>query len=161
LCERTGDIPALSAYFTGLLGGDTAPALTPHALAALQAYSWPGNVRELRHVLGYAVTLSGGGPIFLSHLPAHIASSVTHGTAPPASGELDIVIGRWLDAQLAQSGDKQPSYDSLLEQIEAVMLRHLLERHENRPTRLAAALHMHRATLRQKLRRSGLQRDEI
>jgi two-component system nitrogen regulation response regulator GlnG/two-component system response regulator AtoC len=73
---------------------------------------------------------------------------------------LDLVIGRWLDAHLAQSGDNQPSYDSLLEEIERVMLGHLLERHENRPTRVAAALQMHRATLRQKLRRSGLQRDD-
>jgi DNA-binding NtrC family response regulator len=160
LCERSGDIPALCAYFTGLPGDDSAPPLTSPALAALQAYSWPGNVRELRHVLDYAVTLSGGGPVFLSHLPAHVASSSTHGGAPPAPGELDIVIGRWLDAHLAQSGNNLPSYDALLEQIEGVMLRHLLECHDNRPTRLAAALGIHRATLRQKLRRSGLQRDE-
>lgn len=160
LCERTGDIPALSAYFTGLRGGTSSPILTPPVLAALQAYRWPGNVRELRHVLDYAVTLSGGGPVFLSHLPAHIAASSTQGDAAPASGELDLVIGRWLDAHLAQPEDSRPSYDSLLEQIEGMMLRHLLARHESRPTRMAAALRMHRATLRQKLRRLGLQGEE-
>jgi DNA-binding protein Fis len=53
-----------------------------------------------------------------------------------------------------------PTYDALLEQVEAIMLGHLLERHDQRPTRLASALRIHRATLRQKLRRSGLQRDE-
>ncbi len=158
LCERTGDIPALSAYFTGLRGGTSAPSLTPPVLAALQSYPWPGNIRELRHVLDYAVTLSGGGPVYLSHLPTHI--SATHGDAAPAPGELDLVIGRWLDAHLAQPEDNQPGYDALLEQIEGVMLRHLLERHDNRPTRLAAALRMHRATLRQKLRRLGLQGEE-
>jgi DNA-binding NtrC family response regulator len=160
LCERTSDIPALSAYFTGLRGGASALSLTPPVLAALQAYPWPGNVRELRHVLDYAVTVSGGGPVFLSHLPKHVAESAPHGTAPPAPGELDLIIGRWLDTHLAQPEDSQPNYDALLEQIEGVMLRHLLERHDNRPTRLASALRMHRATLRQKLRRSGLQRDE-
>jgi DNA-binding protein Fis len=36
------------------------------------------------------------------------------------------------------------------------MLRHLLDRFDQRPTRLAAALRMNRATLRQKLRRAGL-----
>jgi DNA-binding NtrC family response regulator len=160
LCERTGDIPALSAYFTGLRGGATTPSLTPPVLAALQSYPWPGNIRELRHVLDYAVTLSGGGPVFLSHLPAHIAASASHGDAAPVPGELDLVIGRWLDAHLAQPEDIQPGYDALLEQIEGLMLRHLLERHDNRPTRLATALRMHRATLRQKLRRSGLQGEE-
>lgn len=160
LRERSGDIPVLSAYFTGLRGGASPVTLTPPVLDALQAYSWPGNVRELRHVLDYAVTLSGGGPVFLSHLPAHVATSASHGIGPPAPGELDLMIGRWLDAQLAQPAESQPSYDALLEQIEGVILRHLLERHDNRPTRLATALCMHRATLRQKLRRSGLQRDE-
>ena len=48
----------------------------------------------------------------------------------------------------------------MFDRIEAVMLRYLLERHENKPTHLAAALRMHRATLRQKLRRAGLQRGE-
>lgn len=160
LSERTGDIPSLSAYFTGLRGGSSPPSLSPPVLAALQAYPWPGNVRELRHVLDYAVTLSGGGTVFINHLPSHIASSARHGDAAPAPGELDLVIGRWLDAHLAQPEECLPGYDALLEQIEAVMLRHLLERHDNRPTRLASALRMHRATLRQKLRRSGLQRDD-
>lgn len=160
LCERTGDIPALSAYFTGLRGGTSAPSLTPPVLNALQAYPWPGNVRELRHVLDYAVTLSGGGPVFPSHLPTHIAAAAGHGDTAPAPGELDLVIGRWLDAHLAQSEESETSYDVLLEQIESVMLRHLLERHDSRPTRLAAALRMHRATLRQKLRRLGLQGDD-
>jgi two-component system nitrogen regulation response regulator GlnG/two-component system response regulator AtoC len=50
-------------------------------------------------------------------------------------------------------------YDDLLERIESAMLKHLLERFENRPTRLATALRLNRATLRQKLRRAGLSGD--
>jgi DNA-binding NtrC family response regulator len=42
--------------------------------------------------------------------------------------------------------------------IEAVALKHLLGRFEMRPTRMAAALRMNRATLRQKLRRLGIER---
>jgi DNA-binding NtrC family response regulator len=53
-----------------------------------------------------------------------------------------------------------PTYDALSEEVEAIILRHLLARHDQRPTRLATALRIHRATLRQKLRRSGIQRDE-
>jgi DNA-binding NtrC family response regulator len=159
LSERSGDIPALGAYFMGLRGA-APPTLTPPVMQALQAYPWPGNVRELHHVLDYAVTMSGGGPVFLSHLPEHVASSSSHGHAAPPPGEIETVISRWLDATLAMPEDERPDYDAILEQVETMMLRHLLERHENRPTRLAAALGIHRATLRQKLRRSGLQRDE-
>jgi two-component system nitrogen regulation response regulator GlnG/two-component system response regulator AtoC len=50
-------------------------------------------------------------------------------------------------------------YDALLEKVETSMLVHLLERFENRPTRLASALRLNRATLRQKLRRAGLSGD--
>ncbi len=160
LRERSGDIPALGAFFVGMRGEAPAPQLTPPVLAALQAYPWPGNVRELRHVLDYAVTLSGGGPVFLNHLPAHVAATAGHGDAVPAPGELEAALGRWLDAELGQPEVGRPDYDTMLERVEGVMLRYLLEKHENKPTHLAAALRMHRATLRQKLRRAGLQRGE-
>lgn len=162
LCERSGDIPALATFFAGLRGGSSAPPLTPPVVAALEAYPWPGNVRELRHVVDYVVTMSGGGPVFLNHLPPHVAAAASQGDAAPAPapGELEAVIARWLDAGLELPEDERSDYDALLDRIESVMLRHLLERHENRPTRLAAALRMHRATLRQKLRRIGLQRDD-
>jgi len=160
LRERSGDIPALSAFFVGVRGNATAPQLTAPVLAALQAYSWPGNVRELRHVLDYAATLSGGGPVFLSHLPQHVVAAAGSGAAVAAPGELEAAVGRWLDAELALPEGERPDYEGMLERVEAVMLRYLLEKHENKPTHLAAALRMHRATLRQKLRRAGLQRGE-
>jgi DNA-binding NtrC family response regulator len=159
LRERSGDIPALSAFFVGVRSDGPAPTLTPPVLAALQAYPWPGNVRELRHVLDYAVTMSGGGPVFLSHLPAHVAAAGGP-DAGASAGELEVVIGRWLDAALALPEAARPDYDGMLDQLETVMLRHLMARHEHKPTHLAAALRIHRATLRQKLRRAGLQRGE-
>jgi DNA-binding NtrC family response regulator len=160
LRERTGDVPALSAFFLGLRDSAAVTPITPPALAAMQGYEWPGNVRELRHALDYAATMSRGGPIFLSHLPPHIAATVQTASASPASGELDVAITRWLDSQMAVTPEESRHYDGLLDQVEAIMLRHLLEKFDNRPTHLAAALRMNRATLRQKLRRAGLQRDE-
>lgn len=159
LRERSGDIPALTAFFTGLHGTRAAPSLTPPVLAALQAYPWPGNVRELRHVIDYALTLCADGPVFLSHLPDHIAAAAAPESGP-APGELEVVIGRWLDAALALPEDARPDYEKLMDQLEAVVLRHLMVRHDQRPTHLATSLRIHRATLRQKLRRAGLQRDD-
>ena len=159
LRERSGDIPALSAFFLGVRTAAPAPQLTAPVLATLQAYQWPGNVRELRHVLDYAAALCGSGPVFLSHLPAHVAAAAGP-TATAAPGELEAAVSRWLDAELALPEAERPDYEAMFDRIEAVMLRYLLERHENKPTHLAAALRMHRATLRQKLRRAGLQRGE-
>ena len=137
-----------------------APQITPPALAALQAYPWPGNVRELRHALDYAATVARGGPLLLSHLPPHIASAAQDPSQPVMAGELDAALGRWLDARLAPHTDETPTYDAMLDQIEAAMLGHLLTHYDNKPTHLANSLRMNRATLRQKLRRAGLQRDE-
>ncbi len=159
LRERSGDIPALSDYFIGLHGGYSSPVLTPPALAALQAYPWPGNVREMRHVLDCALALGRGGPVYLSHLPPHVAAAATN-SGKPAPGELDASLTRWLDAQLADPNKEPPAYDTLLDQLESIMLGHLLGRHDQRPTRLAAALRIHRATLRQKLRRLGIHGDD-
>ena len=162
LHDRTGDIPALGAYFLGMRGGATSPPqITPPALAALQAHPWPGNVRELRHVLDYAATVCKGSPIFLSHLPPNVASAAQDPAVPATPGELDAALGRWLDAQLVAHPDEPPSYDALLDQVEAAMLRHLLGRFDNKPTHIAQALRMNRATLRQKLRRTGLQKEDV
>jgi len=158
LRERAGDIPALSSFFLGLKGGPVAE-ITPPALTALQAYEWPGNVRELRHVLEYAASVSRGGSIFLSHLPSHVSAMAQDPAITPTSGELDSTLERWLSSRLAAGADL-PSYDALLDHVEAAMLRHLLNRFQNKPTHLAASLRMNRATLRQKLRRAGLQREE-
>jgi DNA-binding NtrC family response regulator len=157
LRERVGDIPALSRFFFGLRGDPSAPVeITAPALCAMQAYGWPGNVRELRHVLEHAQAMSRGGPLFPGHLPPHVAEALRLSDGKAVSGELDAVVARWLDSRLELSAEETWHYDALLDQVEAAMLRHLLARFDNRPTRLAAALRMNRATLRQKLRRAGL-----
>ena len=160
LRERSGDIPALSAFFAGMRDASTALSITHPAMAAMQAYPWPGNVRELKHVIDYAATLSGGGPVFLSHLPPQVAAAASAETSDPPPGELDAAVKRWLDAKIGANSADPPDYDSLSAHLESILLRHLLEIHQHKPTRLAAALRIHRATLRQKLRRMGLQSDD-
>ena len=89
LCERSGDIPALSQFVLGMRQDAAAPvSITAPALCAMQAYSWPGNVRELRHTLDHAVAMSRGGPVFVSHLPPHVAAALEGSAGQAASGEL-------------------------------------------------------------------------
>jgi DNA-binding NtrC family response regulator len=162
LSERSTDIPALCGFFACLRGGSNSPQLTPPVMAAMQAYGWPGNVRELRHVIDYALSMSHGGPVFLSHLPKHVAAAAGSSDEGPVPSELESVFSRWLDAVLSQPEEDWPSYDELLAQLEGTLLKQLLERNDHRPTRLATTMRMHRATLRQKLQRAGLQRkDEV
>jgi DNA-binding NtrC family response regulator len=157
LRDRSGDIPALSRFFHGMQGEAVSPfEITAAALCALQAYAWPGNIRELKHVIEHGLAMSRGGPLLPGHLPPHVAAALHTSGGAAVAGELDAVIARWLESQLELIPEEGWQYDPLLEQVETSMLRHLLERFENRPTRLAAALRMNRATLRQKMRRGGI-----
>lgn len=143
LRERTGDIPALAASQTGDL------ALAAETLAALKAYSWPGNVRELQTALTHAAAICGGNTLLPHHLPAGIVS-------PEQSNHLEEAMRRslaaWLDQRTTTSDEMMPAYDDLLETVESAMLDLLLKRFDGKPTRLAAAMKMNRATLRRKLR---------
>ena len=151
LQQRTSDIPALTAHF--LPDGEVAPA----AMSLLQAYEWPGNVRELKHVLGLASALAGKGKAVLPcHLPPHLAESAGRKLGPLAPAEMQAMLGRWLDGCLEAIPEEDRNYDQLLDQLEGMVLQHLLSRFEDKPTYLANALRMNRTTLRQKLRRLGL-----
>lgn len=157
LSERVGDIPALGQFLLGVRDGGFKPLeITAAALCAMQAYSWPGNVLELGHVLEHAQAMSRGGPVFPGHLPPHVAAALHASGGTVVSGELDVVVGRWLDSQMELISQDAWQYDSLLEKIEAAALGHLMKRFENKPTRLATAMRLNRATLRQKLRRAGI-----
>lgn len=161
LKDRSGDIPELCRFFHGMRP-ETKGAnfeISSAALSALQAYPWPGNIRELQSVLEHAWALSRGEVIYPGHLPPHVAQVLQPASGSFTSSELESVISRWLEAQMEILPEESWSYDKFLEGIEASMLKFLLEKFESRPTRLATALGMNRATLRQKLRRYGL-RDE-
>jgi DNA-binding NtrC family response regulator len=144
LRERLSDIPALCAALSVGMG-EAGIEVTDRAMGALQSWSWPGNVRELRQVLRYAREAAGGPVILRSHLPPHIASC---GEVSGASA-LDRALGEWLaDPEVAGL-----AWNGLVEELEQRLLAHLLPKHGNKPSRLAAALGLHRSTLRQKLTR--------
>jgi len=75
LRARRDDVPVLVDHFISRYSKqyDVAPkAVTPDALACLQAYDWPGNVRELQNVVERVFALSGADTLTLSDLPASL-----------------------------------------------------------------------------------------
>jgi DNA-binding NtrC family response regulator len=143
LRERTSDIPALAVSF---LSGQV---LSAEALAALKAHTWSGNVRELKTAMAHAAAVCSGGTILPHHLPASIVKT-------EESNHLEETMKRaicaWLDQKTTGTDEMMPAYDDLLETVEATMLDTLLKRFDGKPTRLATAMKMNRATLRRKLR---------
>lgn len=143
LCDRTADIPQLAAAFLG------EQVLSAEALAVLKAHSWSGNVRELNAAMAHASAVCGGSTILPHHLPT---SMVKPDQASHLEETMKRSLAAWLDQKTTGSDETMPIYDHLLETVEANMLETLLKRFDNKPTRMAAALRMNRATLRRKLR---------
>ena len=152
LIDRAEDIPVLAAFFLGQSAkSDREISLSPEALACLKAHPWPGHVRELQNAMQHAAAVCTAPLILPRHLPESIARPDATATGPNRlETELDTALTRWLDHLLTVPADQLPTYDTLSGTVESLLLRKLLQRFDNRPTHLAAALQMNRATLRRK-----------
>ncbi|MEA3211223.1 MAG: two-component system, NtrC family, response regulator AtoC [Chthoniobacter sp.] len=145
LRERLGDLPALAASFLRQLAPERSIQLAPATLEQFQRHVWPGNVRELRNVLEHAVAVSSGGVILPQHLPRDLRSDPSD--ASDGSAPLEPALAAWLDQKLHDGA----SYREMHDEVESMMLRHLLARFGGRPTILARETRMNRVTLRKKL----------
>ncbi|MCX7886670.1 MAG: sigma-54 dependent transcriptional regulator [Verrucomicrobiae bacterium] len=146
LSARKEDLPALCAFFLGSLAPQRKARLSADALALLCAYSWPGNVRELRNVLEHALAVSTGAVILPQHLPRQLRPAV------PNSEEFNTALANWLEARVRSGA----TYKEIAAELDAIVLKHLMNRFEQRPTVLARTLRMNRATLLKKRKAAGL-----
>ena len=149
LRERAEDIPALAASFLATLAPDRATRLSPPAAALLQRHLWPGNVRELRNVLEHAIAVSNGGVILPQHLPRALRD--LEESAAPSDHPLENALSHWLQGKLRTGA----SYREMHDELEALVLRHLLAHFGGKPTVFARATKMNRVTLRRKCRLLG------
>jgi two-component system nitrogen regulation response regulator GlnG len=162
LCERREDIPALASHFLGLLNLPGNPvSLRGDVLDALAARGWRGNVRELRNALERAAIISRGREIRPEHLPAPEGPAPSQGETAPAREEIARQITRWLEAELrfidASQTTDSTLYDRFLELVEPPLLRAMLRQSQGNRALAAQQVGIHRATLRQKLRKYGLE----
>ena len=151
LKARMSDVPTLCSYLLAGIAKERSLALSDDALSLLKRHDWPGNVRELRNVLEHAAAVCSGSLILPQHLPVELRHP--SGSAHPAI--LDGALQEWLEAKLTEG----VNYDAIHDELESKLLSALLPRYENKPTLLARALDMNRATLRKKLRQAGLAAD--
>jgi len=147
LAERPSDLPALCAFVLAQVAGERELSLSEDAMALLRRHDWPGNVRELRNALEHAAAVCGGSVVLPGDLPDTV-QRLADDLPTPQANVLDAALQEWLDA-LLRAGCK---YDELHQELEGRLLALLLPRYEGKPTLLARALEMNRATLRRKLR---------
>jgi transcriptional regulator with PAS, ATPase and Fis domain len=65
-------------------------AVSPEALARLEAYPWPGNIRQLENVMQRSVLMSAGPELLWTHLPKPIQEygESSRSSSPTAIGSL-------------------------------------------------------------------------
>ena len=130
LRERREDVAALATHFLRARAaryGRAVDGFSPEAMQALMDYPWPGNVRELEHTVERALLLMHGATV----QPADLALP----TAQGAAASLD---------------------DMALEEVERVLIRKALQRHDGNVSQAAGALGLSRSALYRRLQRYGL-----
>jgi len=135
LRERRSDIPALvEAFLDELARANAVPrkAITPEALAALQAYHWPGNVRELKNILESVLVSSSADRIAVEDLPPSVLRE------RPSSVRASIAAG------------------TTIEEMERELIRATLEQTGGNRTHSARLLGIGVRTLQRKIRTYGL-----
>ena len=140
LRERTEDVPALVQAFleSHLRKGLPRRAVSPEAMAQLQAYEWPGNVRELRNVIERCMILCRGDVILPGDLPAVLGRS----TAPQPA----------LAPRGGDATDAEADLETPLAEVERRHIVRVLEHHGGNKVRTAKALGINVKTLYNKLK---------
>jgi transcriptional regulator with PAS, ATPase and Fis domain len=145
LRERDGDAALLAALFVERVGrklGKNA-RMTAQAERDIARYPWPGNVRELMNVIERAVLLARGDELG----PAELAIPKLRERAHEPASPDDI-------------GIRIPPEGISLVAVEKVVIEEALNLAHGNVVEAARLLHIGRGSLRCKMRRHGLTREE-
>lgn len=159
LRARPEDIGPLATHFLESIGyPGAAEAIDASLLQQLQRRAWSGNIRELRNAVERAAVVARGRRLDISDFPAEPAG--VEDQLSPA-----VAVDRWARRQLLgnqggqdnheSSSDPPPTalYERFLAATEPALLRAVLDAVDGNRSAAADALGMHRATLRERLKR--------
>jgi DNA-binding NtrC family response regulator len=159
LRDRPQDIAPLTRSFAAHFGGrfnKPLAAVTPEAMAILEAYHWPGNIRQLENTIQQAVLACGGSELTARDLPDPVRQH-PH-SVPPQPAASPLPPAR-VGGPLGSRAESPPTSSSLL-QSRAEYERHLVRKalvecNFNRSS-AARLLGVSRVTLHKKIKQYGL-----
>jgi Nif-specific regulatory protein len=141
LRERPEDIVPLVEHFLRRFAAEKQLSLSPAAVQTLITYRWPGNVRELRNV-AQRVSLFGQGEIRDEDLPPEL-----HDGHP---------LSQLVRACARCLADESLNYNDVIDCLETNLLRQALAAARGNRSQAAKSLGLSLSTLRDKLRKFGL-----
>jgi two-component system nitrogen regulation response regulator GlnG len=157
LRERRDDIGLLAEHFLrqSTRTGAASACLSQELLEELTRRPWAGNVRELRNAIEHAAIVARGGAILPTHLPP--ATVAANGPLQPLALKLQNWLADWVRREAAVPSGEPALYERFLELFEPPVLKAVLEQCRSNRAAAAVMLGVHRATLRQKLRKYGIE----
>ncbi len=144
IAERREDIPPLVEHFVARFADDRrlpSPAVSPEAMAALQAYDWPGNVRQLRNIIERTLILA----------PAEKLTCIDADILPP-----EIVNEGYSTGNSTTTGLMGAPLREAREGFEREYLRVQIRRFSGNISRTATFIGMERSALHRKLKILGM-----
>lgn len=158
LRERPEDLDLLTDHIVeARRRNEPSLSLSREARQVLHRRFWIGNARELRHVLEHAILIARRGELLPEHFPEEIFSE--GGEVPSGvNSAIEQTIRDWIEKML-ELHFREPSeelYERFLGVVEPPFLRAILSNCDGNRALAAQRLGIHRATLRQKLRKYEL-----
>ncbi len=155
LRDRREDIPLLARHFLQRADGAGAQRrFSTEALAELCRRVWSGNVRELRNVVERAAIVARGEEIGASHLPP-IEVLSTPGRTVAERVQADVAAWARQELDVPAADVAGGLYERFLAMAEPPLIEAVLQHCGGNRAAAARELGMHRATLRERLRRGG------
>jgi two-component system nitrogen regulation response regulator GlnG len=160
LRDRREDIPALAEHFLrqSYIPNDGEVRLSDDALAELSSRPWPGNVRELRNTIEHATIVARGRTILPEHLPA--VATQPAGATLSVHDEIGKLLSDWAKREVSNGNaglTESTLHERLLELAEPPVIQAVLSHCLKNRAAAAQLLGIHRATLRQKLHKYGIE----
>jgi two-component system nitrogen regulation response regulator GlnG len=160
LRDRRDDIPALAEHFLkqSRLAGIADIQLSADVIAELCTRPWVGNIRELRNAIEHAAIVARGHAVRPEHLPPARSHPITTLLTP--SGEIEAHLVAWAREAVRKSPGQSEDpalYERFLGLTEPPVLKAILQECQQNRAAAAQILGIHRATLRQKLRKYGIE----
>jgi two-component system nitrogen regulation response regulator GlnG len=156
LRQRQDDVVLLARHFLHQLHPDQDYSLSPRTLAELRTRAWRGNVRELRNAIEHAAIMCRSRHIEPEDLSPPI-SFETASNAPVCL--LTEAIEHWLEEHSADVR-VEGIFNALLQSIEPTLFKYALRESGGNRQEAAKLLGIHRQTLREKMRKYGLDVEE-
>ncbi len=156
LRNRKGDIELLARYFLRRLAHPYADQpLSSAVIKELESRPWYGNVRELRHAIEHAAVYARNRPLDLADFPS--PQAVVPRDDLDIQTRLKNAVEAWTrEAITSALPDESQLHERFLACSEPTLFKVLLEYTGNNRAAAAEKLGMHRATLRDRLRKYAI-----